>query len=167
MYKYLLQMFSFLIVACSPLTAMSSSTDLLETLKKEFVQQVSAGANDVKVSEITDKADDKKAFLKKSLPGLYIQGNEKVTYKEIFVRQGKQSGHFHLGMIKLEYGNKQKARAAMEKIKQGAKSSYFSNTKILTKYLLLVKDNAMLVIYSETFIDPVVRNFFKKTKQKQ
>lgn len=156
-----------LLIACLPLATTIANEQILASIKNEFVQQITAGSNDVKVREINDTQDNKKIFLKKSLPGLYVPGNEKVAYKEIFVRLGKESGHYHLGVISLDYDDKQKARATFNKIKNNRKSKYFSNTKILTKYELLLKDKSVVVLYSETFIDPKVRSFLHKATQQK
>lgn len=150
------------LIACSPLPAATPSDLILESIKKDFVQHITTGKSDFKVSEVIDKKDDKKAFLQKSLPSLYMPGKEKVSYKEIFVRFGKLPGHFHLGIIQLVYANEQLAQAAFKKITSSNKGRYFSNTKILTKYALKLKSNTMLVLYSETFIEPTMKSFLAK-----
>lgn len=141
---------------------MTPSDQLLESMKKGFVQHITAGKSNFKVTEVADKEDDKKTFLQKSLPSLYMPGKEKVSYKEIFVRLDKQPGHFHLGIIQLDYANEQLAQAAFKKITSSSKGKYFSNTKILTKYALKLKSNTVLVLYSETLVDPAMKTFFTK-----
>lgn len=56
------------LIACSPLPAVTPSDQLLESMKKAFVQHITAGKSDFKVSGVADKEDDKRLFYKNPYP---------------------------------------------------------------------------------------------------
>jgi hypothetical protein len=98
----------FLLISAFLITTITfAGENRLESLKAEFVQKITSGKDGF---EIIDEKEDKKDFLKKSLPDFYMPGDEKLKYKEIFIRNKKETGHYHLGLISLEYKDKTKAK---------------------------------------------------------
>jgi len=152
---YFLFIFSLSIhVGCT-----NANENILDTLQSVFVKNIINGSNDFDLKVITDKADDKRLFLKKSLPNIYTQKNETIAYKEIFIRHKKEQGFYHLGLISLTYSTSGKAKNNFTEMKNKIKSKYFANTKILTKFNLLLSDNKIIILYSETFMDKKVNHF--------
>ena len=90
-----------------------------------------------------------------------MSGDEKVKYKEIFIRNKKETGHYHLGLISLEYKDKTRAKIFFNAA-EANKAKYFSHTKILTKHDAIIDYNTVVALYSETFIDQKIKNYFNE-----
>jgi len=131
----------------------------LESLQSGFVNKITAGLGKYDLNIIADKKVDKKLYLKKSLPDLYIPGNEVAEYKEIFIRPKGESGYYHLGIVSLKYSTCDGAKKIFLKIKEQAKSKYFQNSKILIKYSIMHSDSSVFILYSETFMDSKVNEY--------
>jgi hypothetical protein len=112
------------------------------------------------VCEVIDKDENKKEFLTRVLSGKYQAANERLDYKEIFIRIPDSKTHYHLGIVVLTYPDASDASSAYQKINSNKVPGYFSNTKILTQYKVLLKQMDVVIVCSETFITEPVKKFF-------
>lgn len=159
--------FSLLVLCCLLVINQSGyacDNDILESVKTKFVKQVTVGMDTYEVSEIYDRNDNKKELLKKALSNKYKPGGETLRHKEIFVKRVDDTSKFHLGVIQLQFTNPKAALEAYKSMFGQQVVGFFDNVKILTQYKALNRGDSVLVIYSETFIDPKVKQFINEYK---
>lgn len=138
-----------------------SEKSLVDEAKAKFVRHLSIDWDDYQVCEAYSKNDDKVAFLKRSLGLKDISEIKNLYWKEVFARKEGELNRLHLGIIALGYLNDKVAKKTYAFVKQKA-SDYFDNTLILTKYKILIRNNIVVFLYSETFIDEKIEVFFEQ-----
>ena len=158
----ILNLVQFAALAFMPGAAAGAEQKTAEIIKEEFIQHIKTSVHSFEVCEVIDRDENKKQFLRKALQGKYQPGSEKVEYKEIFIKQASDTGHLHLGIIVLDYPNKETASAIYQKLSASDQPGYFANTKILTQYKTIQQNDEIIIIYSETFIKDLVKRFIDK-----
>jgi hypothetical protein len=131
----------------------------IERLKNDFEQHVAGYYDEYKISEIKSKSDNKKVFLEKVMGKQLLVGAKSLSYKEIQIQELSKKEVSHLGIAELIYISDEVAKKAY--LKSEAKG-YFSNTKILTKYVMVNDQNINVIFYSETSLDKVIKTFLEK-----
>jgi len=143
------------------LVANEGSSPLSDFVKHRFVQQVSSGLKDYRVCEAFSRDDEKKAFFKKSFDVDVFAGAQNFESREIFVEEGagKDLRRVHLGILTLRYSNAAAAAGIHGSLsKQGG---FFKGTEVLTRFVPIHVDQALLVVYSESVQNEHVKSFME------
>jgi len=150
---------SIMFTACN--AGVSNQLVNIERLKNDFEQHVAGYYDDYKISEIKSKSDNKKAFLEKVMGKQLLADAKNLNYKEIQVQELSKKEVSHLGIAELIYTSDELAKNAYLKYE---KKGYFSNTKILTRYVMVNNQNINVVFYSETSLDEVIKTFLENKR---
>jgi hypothetical protein len=160
--KYRMQMITILIVLFPyfvPAQASSSLIHYLESVRSEFIGVLYKRYDAFELCEAFSKADDKKVFLNRVFATTLFSEAQQVKSSELFASHENATSRLHLGMVALGF----KDRAGAEKIfdyVQSRKRDYFARTKILTRYKAYHLGSVVIFVYSETFMQVELKEFF-------
>lgn len=141
------------LLACTG-TANSSP---VENVKEQFVDAIARDWDAFEVCEHRSPRDDRKAFYTKVLE-LKPGSLQRVTaWREITAHQGVEKYSAHLGIAELQFATVDSAKSFGQAARSGPR--YLAESKILTRYVVLLKERTALVIYSESHVRPEVGKF--------
>jgi hypothetical protein len=147
---------ALVLLGCAGLAAVSPS----QVVGQRFVAEVTAGWDSYQVCEHHAPSVTRESFLARAL-GLDTAFRPRVREsKELTVRETSASPALHLGIAELEFTS---AEAAARLHARGASTGprFLAGTKILTRYVTLRQEQRVLVVYSETHLQPKVRQFLE------
>lgn len=150
-----------LLLITTPACANSTGRTLTNEVKEKFVAHSSLYWVNFQVCEVYSKNYDKRAFIASTLGVEYISEAKTIDWKEIFIREEGASSGLHLGVVALEYPD-EKIAIKKHKLATSDNSKFFDNTIILTKYTALRRNNVVIFLYSETFLDDKLKSFFEQ-----
>jgi hypothetical protein len=132
---------------------------LIERVAAAFIDGASQSWSDFRVCELRSKKDDKRAFLHKNFGKELFPDSASVKWKELRVNEEGASGSLHLGLVAVTFREQGEAARAHTQL-TGAEHPYLKKAKILTQYKALIRENTVLVVYSETFSHKALQRFF-------
>jgi hypothetical protein len=136
-------------------------SEMVDFVKSDLVTYLYSKYSDFQVTEIYSKNDNKKSFLKSSLSEGFIANVTHIASKELYFKDLAKQTASHIGIACVIYIDEASAKRASKKLDR---TGYFSNTKILTKYITVNLGKENLVVYSESSADKVVSSFFNRLK---
>lgn len=144
----------FFITACAAEEASTYSIekDIKDDLKSYLLAQYEA----VKLSEIHTKNEDKLPYLRSALGDSFINNVIAVSARDLYFKEISAASEVHLGIAIVRYETSDKAKLAISKIE---KKGFFENTKILTQYVAVNKDEINIVMYTESSANKVVLKY--------
>ena len=158
-------LFITLLLTSSAYAAIGAN-DWLDKIKQQFINVASVNIEDYRLCEIYSKKENKKEFAERVFPKNTTQGMKDIQWKEMnFYEEAAKSG-LHLGIVVIQYVSEESASNAVYKINNNA-ANYLAGSHILTKYIALRREDKVAFIYSETFIDDRLKQFFSELVDKQ
>ncbi len=144
----------FFIASCNAQEA--SQKDLDALIKEDLKGYLLAQYDDIKISEIYSKSNNKKDYLKKSLGDSLLNDVLDVKANDIYFKELTAKSETHLGVAYISYEASDKAKKALSTVEQ---KGFFENTKILTRYVAVNIDAVNLIVYTESAADKTVLNY--------
>jgi hypothetical protein len=151
--------FSLLLIFFGCQAGNNSKSLIINKIESELVEYLYSKYDDFQVTEIFSSKDDKHQYISSGLGNKIIDNSKYISSKELYFKNITNKYESHIGIISIEYQEEKSAKNAYLDIE---KKGYFSNTKILTKYLLLNIGKENLIIYSESVADKIVNKFFER-----
>ncbi|MFS1524252.1 hypothetical protein ACL7TT_09075 [Microbulbifer sp. 2304DJ12-6] len=115
------------------------------------------------ITELFSKHDDKKQFLKSSLGDDFIKGVVNTKSRELLFKEMSIKTESHVGIAILIYSDEKLAKSALNTIEN---TSYFENTKILTKYVSHNRGRKNVILYTESSADKLVLEYMSQYFEK-
>jgi hypothetical protein len=143
-----------LVLSCNAQDAphIKADVDIKEGLKVYLLSHY----DDIKISEIYSKNNNKKAYLEKSLGDAFIEEVVDIQSHDIYFKELSATSEVHLGVAYLRYETPEKAQKAMAQIEQ---KGFFENTKILTRYAITNIDAQNVILYTESAANKMVLEY--------
>lgn len=135
----------FLVLSCHAQDV--SQTKVHVDLKEELKTYLLSHYDDIKISEVYSKNDDKKGYLLKSLGDALIKDVVEIQSHDIYFKEVSATSEVHLGIAYLRYDTPEKAQKAIAQVEQ---KGFFENTKILTRYVMTNVDSQNVILYTES-----------------
>lgn len=151
--------FVFSGVACAGIT----SDEVIENIKKQFIDISSADIEDYQVCELYSKHEDKKEFVQRALNKEFTNNMKELIWKELNFREEAAKSGLHLGVVVITYMAEEDAVRVVKAV-DANKQNYLANSLILTRYIALRIDNKVAFVYSETFVDDKIKRLFNELK---
>ncbi|MGM8226941.1 hypothetical protein ACSV5M_10185 [Cellvibrio sp. ARAG 10.3] len=144
----------FLVLSCNAQDAphTQANVDIKEGLKAYLLSHY----DDIKISEVYSKNDNKKAYLEKSLGDALVKEVVDIQSHDIYFRELSATAEVHLGIAYLRYDTQEQAQKAMAQIEQ---KGFFENTKILTRYIITNIDAQNVILYTESAANKMVLEY--------
>jgi hypothetical protein len=131
-----------------------------QVVQQRFVSQVTMGWQSYDVCEHHTTQAERAAFLTRALDIGSAARPQIREAKELSVRETSASPALHLGIAELEFPTVEDAARSYGR-EGPAGQRFFAGTKILTRYISLRRDRRLLVVYSETHLQPSVQRFLQ------
>jgi hypothetical protein len=150
--------FALLLLACVGAAAVVSPAQLVQ---QRFVDEVTAGWQSFEVCEHHSRGASRDAFFTRALdlrPGSAGKVRES---KELTVRESGAGPALHVGVAELEFPTAELA-ARVHGQPSASHQRFLAGTKILTRYVTSRQDRRLLVVYSETHLQPRVQRFLQQ-----
>ena len=148
-----------LLLACVAATAALSPTRVVQ---QRFVDEVTAGWQSFEVCEQHTRGGNRDAFFTAALN--LAPGTARVREAaEITVRESGAGPALHVGIAELEFTSADAAARADAQAAGGAQR-FLAGTKILTRYITSRQERRLLVVYSETHLQPRVQRFLRQVE---
>lgn len=159
--SFFLIVLCFFTVSCNALEAPQKNAhiDIKEDLKNYLLAQF----DDIKISEIYSKNDNKKGYFQKSLGDPLIKEIVDIKAHDIYFKELSAKSETHLGVVYFNYQTPEKAKLAISQIEQ---KGFFENTKILTKYVAINVDAVNIVVYTESSADKTALSYLDSITNK-
>lgn len=144
----------FLVLSCNAQDVSHTKADI--DIKEELKTYLLSHYDDIKISEVYSKKDDKKAYLEKSLGDAFVKDVVEFQSHDIYFKELSATSEVHLGIAYLRYETQEKAQKAIAQIEQ---KSFFENTKILTRYVITNIDSKNVILYTESAANKMVLDY--------
>lgn len=144
----------FFVLSCNAQDAShaKAAVDIKEGLKTYLLSHY----DDIKISEVYSKNDNKKSYLEKSLGDALVKKVVDIQSHDIYFKELSATSEVHLGIAYLRYDTQEKAQKAMAQIEQ---KGFFENTKILTRYVITNIGAKNVIIYTESAANKMVLEY--------
>jgi len=130
-------------------------------VQQRFIDAVTAGWESYEVCEHHSRAASREAFFGKALgivPAAALKVRES---KELTVREAGAGRALHLGIADIELPTPELASRVHRQPRSGGER-FLADTKILTRYVTSRQERRVLVVYSETHLQPAVQRFLRE-----
>lgn len=144
----------FFVLSCNAQDA--SHTKAYVDIKEGLKTYLLSHYDDIKISEVYSKNDNKKAYLEKSLGDALVKEVVDIQSHDIYFKELSATTEVHLGVAYLRYDTQEKAQKAMAQIEQ---KGFFENTKILTRYIITNIDAQNVILYTESAANKMVLEY--------
>lgn len=151
----------FIVIYCHAQEAPQKNLDI--DIKQDLKNYLLIKYDDIKISEIYRKNNNKKDFLKTSLGSSLLKEALDINTHHIYFKKLSDDAETHLGIVYLFYETPGKARNAIATIE---KSGFFENTRILTKYVAVNADSVNLVVFTESSADKIALEYLDSVSSK-
>lgn len=144
----------FLVLSCNAQDV--SQANVNGDIKEELKTYLLSHYDDIKISEVYSKSDDKKGYLQKSLGDALVKEVVDIQSHDIYFKELSATSEVHLGVAYLRYETAEKAQKAITQIEQ---KGFFENTKILTRYVITNVDSRNVILYTESAANKMVLDY--------
>ena len=144
----------FLVLSCNAQDASHTKADV--DIKEGLKTYLLSHYDDIKISEVYSKNDNKKSYLEKSLGDALVKEVINIQSHDIYFKELSATAEVHLGVAYLRYETQEKAQKAMVQIEQ---KGFFENTKILTRYVITNIDAQNVILYTESAANKMVLDY--------
>lgn len=144
----------FFVLSCNAQDASHTKADV--DIKEGLKTYLLSHYDDIKISEIYSKNNDKKAYLGKSLGDAFVKEVVDIQSHDIYFKELSATTEVHLGVAYLRYETPEKAQKAMAQLEP---KGFFENTKILTRYVVTNIDSQNVILYTESAANKVVLDY--------
>lgn len=142
------------ILACAGALAGSPA----RVIEERFVDEMTAGWESFEVCSYHSRRGGREAFFSEALSLAPDAAGALRESKELIVRESSGGVAMHLGVAELEFRTAELA-ARVHQDTPAATQRFLAATKVLTRYVTLRKDRRILLVYSETHLQPGVKRF--------
>ena len=140
-----------------PVPAVAPAATPVDTTVDRFVREVTSGLGSFHIDQHQSPDEDRKVFVAKSF--VLADANWRVEdWKELHVLAAGGKPGFHLGLALLHFDTADAAARAYAKL-PAPDAAFMAETKILTRFVALRRESEILLVYSETHLQPAVRKF--------
>ena len=144
----------FLVLSCNAQDASHTKADV--DIKEGLKTYLLSHYDDIKISEVYSKNDNRKSYLEKSLGDALVKEVINIQSHDIYFKELSATAEVHLGIAYLRYETQEKAQKAMVQIEQ---KGFFENTKILTRYVITNIDAQNVILYTESAANKMVLDY--------
>lgn len=133
-----------------------TSADPMAELEAKLKTWASKHYEDYQLCEVFSKNGNKARFFEKTIGSDFVAAVEKVTSRELFVKDLAATVPAHIGFAVFHYKDQEAAKKAIEKVKP---EGFLQETKILTPYVLTNCGDTNILVYSESAADELIEGF--------
>ncbi|MFO1120340.1 MAG: hypothetical protein U1E38_09700 [Rhodospirillales bacterium] len=148
-------------LASSQIKAAEISADakvLLNSYIELFVERVATDWTSYQVCELYHKGYRNRVYLQRIFPAGEMPLDKDIDRREIWVRETAASVGAHLGLYVLSYVTQEAASQAFKHLPSEQPWTQ-ADGKVLTKYAAKLHTSRIVLVYSETFLDPTVKSY--------